>query len=341
MRKVGLAPVAFADHNPALDGEHIHGIPVYSPLKAAELFGRSAAFAITVWNSSATDRMTNRVQQLKNLGCERVFPVGLLCWKYPEAFLPYYPLDLPHKALSTADDISAALSLFSDDNSRKEYAGQVRFRLLLDYDSLGSPLGADYYFQSDLFSIGPDEVLVDCGAFDGDTVADFVRLQGESFRSIIAFEPDPQNWEKLQTRLNQLPSAVKMKIESLPYALGSSTCTVRFNSTGTDAARIGQGQDSVECVTLDQALRDVTPTILKFDIEGAELDALAGAREVIARSRPVLAVSCYHQQSHLWEIPLELARTCHDYQFFLRPHGVEGWDLLCYAVPQERLRRRN
>ena len=104
---------------------------------------------------------------------------------------------------------------------------------------------------------------------------------------------------------------------------------------------IGQGQDSVECVTLDQALRDVTPTILKFDIEGAELDALAGAREVIARSRPVLAVSCYHQQSHLWEIPLELARTCHDYQFFLRPHGVEGWDLLCYAVPQERLRRRN
>jgi hypothetical protein len=63
------------------------------------------------------------------------------------------------------------------------------------------------------------------------------------------------------------------------------------------------------------------------------------AQETIRRCRPILAVSVYHRQDHLWSIPLELAKVCKDYEFFLRPHGTEGWDLICYAVPVERLKR--
>jgi FkbM family methyltransferase len=337
MRRVGLEPLAFSDHNSLLDGKCVEGVLVLTPEKAAERYGRSAAFAVTVWNSAATDRMAERVQRLKGLGCEQVLPVGLLCWKYPEAFLPYYPLDLPHKLLMESHGVKAAFQTLSDDASRKEYLGQVRFRLLLDYDHFGTPAGADHYFRSGLFDLGPDEVLVDCGAFDGDTIEEFVKARGDSFRSLQAFEPDPLNWPKLDDRLNRLPSTIRTKITALPYALGSKECRVQFDSTGFDTARIGEGTVSVECVTLDHALKGLSPTFIKFDIEGAELEALEGARELIARSRPVLAVSCYHQQSHLWEIPLKLAEMCRDYKFFLRPHGAEGWDLLCYAVPTERL----
>lgn len=68
------------------------------------------------------------------------------------------------------------------------------------------------------------------------------------------------------------------------------------------------------------------------------MHALEGAREVIQRRRPVLAVSAYHKQYHLWQVPLNLAIVCTDYSFFLRPHGTEGWDLVCYAIPSERLK---
>jgi len=47
-------------------------------------------------------------------------------------------------------------------------------------------------------------------------------------------------------------------------------------------------------------------------------------------------VSVYHQQNHLWRIPLFLKTLSPDYHFFLRPHNEEGWDLVCYAVPEER-----
>ena len=99
---------------------------------------------------------------------------------------------------------------------------------------------------------------------------------------------------------------------------------------------MGSGSLSVDCIELDEALRECAPTMIKFDIEGAELDALSGGRRTIRRRRPVLAVSTYHQQSHLWEIPLAIAQWNSEYRFALRPHGTEGWDLVCYAIPPER-----
>jgi FkbM family methyltransferase len=340
MRSIDLQPLAFADNNPGLRGTSIDGVPVYSSSEAAKLFGRNAVFLVTIWNGRAKDRMSERIRQLKELGCERVFPAGLLFWKFPDAFLPYYPLDLPHKALQCALDIKRGFDLFTEDASRQEYLAQVAFRLFLDYDALKPPDNLENYFPQDLIELNNSEVLVDCGAFDGDTIAYFLQRQGNSFDSIIAFEPDPLNWEKLMQRKKNLPDPVRLKIQTFPQALGARAEIVHFSPTGTDLSKVGEGPVSVECVTLNEALRNTNPTLIKFDIEGAELSALSGADEVISESRPVLAVSAYHEQNHLWKVPLKLAEICKDYEFFLRPQGTEGWDLVCYALPTERVRRR-
>ena len=337
MVRVGLIPLAFVDNNPALWGTSIDAIPVYSPREAAERFGRDAAFLVTIWNARGKDRMSQRVQQLLDLGCRCVLPVGLFFWKYPQTFLPYFHLDLPHKALQSSQDIKAGFYLFSEEASRREYVAQVAFRLLLDYDGLTLAGNAGHYLPSTLVKPRVDETFVDCGAFDGDTIVEFVERYGPSFSSIVAFEPDPVNWEKLQRRIEQLPNEIRRKTFAFPHALGARKETVYFMANGTDQSRAGSGSIAVECVTLDQALLDFAPTWIKFDIEGAELGALEGAREVISRCRPVLAVSAYHEQNHLWRVPLLLSHICKDYEFLLRPTGSEGWDLLCYAVPRERL----
>ncbi len=337
MRRLGLEPRAFADNNLETQGTSIDGVPVYSVAEAADRFGRTAAFLVTIWNSRSKDRMSQRIRQLRDAGCECVVPAGLYFWKYPEVFLPYYPLDLPHKALPFGREIRTAFQLFRDTGSREEFVGQLAFRLLMDYDNLGWPKTVDHYAPADLFDLGPNELFVDCGAYDGDTIAAFIEQQGESFSRIIAFEPDPLNYEKLQQRIRSLPESMGRKILVFPYALGSRHETVYFDPMGTETSRSGSGRIAVECVTLDDALEDFSPTLIKFDIEGAELAALEGARRMLSRCRPVLAVSAYHEQAHLWQVPLKLAEICADYRFFLRPQGTEGWDLICYAVPAERL----
>ena len=88
---------------------------------------------------------------------------------------------------------------------------------------------------------------------------------------------------------------------------------------------------------MDELVAGFAPTFVKLDIEGAEPDALAGARETIRAHAPVVAVCVYHRQDHLWRLPLMLRDMRDDYAFFLRPHNEEGWDLVCYAVPRSRL----
>ncbi len=337
LRRVGIEPRAFCDNSPGLWGRQVEGVPVYSPQNAAEKFGANCAFLITIWTGQGKDRMAQRVRQLTDLGCERVIPAGFLFWKYHETFLPYYPLDLPHKLLLRKAEAKAAFHLWEDEISRKEYVAQIAFRLYLDYDSLGSPASPSRYFPAELFCLTPQETLIDCGAFDGDTIVGFTAERGSGFERILAFEPDPLNWTKLQDTLAAMPDSIRSKVTAFQCAVGASTGIVKFNATGTDLSSTGSGTLSVDCVELDKMLANEAPTLMKFDIEGAELDALAGGREVIRRNRPILAVSAYHQQSHLWEVPEGIRSISETYRYLLRPQGTEGWDLVCYAAPVDRL----
>ena len=97
---------------------------------------------------------------------------------------------------------------------------------------------------------------------------------------------------------------------------------------------------ALTCVTLDENLGDIhtMPTYIKMDIEGSELDALAGARNIIKKEMPILTICLYHRYDDLWRIPLFIHSLADDYRLFLRPHEIEGWQLVCYAVPNHRLK---
>jgi hypothetical protein len=73
-----------------------------------------------------------------------------------------------------------------------------------------------------------------------------------------------------------------------------------------------------------------------MDIEGAELDALLGARQMIKEHTPILAICLYHAQEHLWKIPLLIQSFSDQYSFYLRRYSDECWETVCYAVPRKR-----
>ena len=90
-------------------------------------------------------------------------------------------------------------------------------------------------------------------------------------------------------------------------------------------------------MALDEVLGENKPTYIKMDIEGSELDALMGAQNIIRKNLPVLAICSYHRQDHLWKIPALIHSYADEYRFFLQPHLLEVWDLVCYAIPVHRL----
>jgi len=74
--------------------------------------------------------------------------------------------------------------------------------------------------------------------------------------------------------------------------------------------------------------------MIKMDIEGAELEAIKGARNTISNSRPGLAISAYHTPDDLWRLGLEINDIVEDYDFFLRCHAYSSFDTVLYALPR-------
>lgn len=332
LRKAGIEPVAFADNRESLWNTSLDGVQVLSPQDAVDRFAQKAIFVVTVYTSQPV------WDQLSTFGV-RIASFASLAWRYPSELLPHADLELPFKIFDQADDVRKAFGLWADDISRREYLGQLSWHTTLDRTLLPDHLlQQEIYFADELIAPLPEEVFVDCGAFDGDTVREFIRRRGTSFGHIVAIEPDPANCKVMQAHLAELPEEIRNRVTTMQHAVGASRGMVSFNATGTAASSVGNGTFDVECVPLDDLLQGYKPTYIKMDIEGAEPDAVSGARRVIAEDAPVLAVCLYHRQEHLWQIPLMIRSFSDQYKFFLRRYADECWELVCYAVPSSRLR---
>lgn len=338
LRQIGVSPLAFADSNSAIWNTSIDGVQVLSPGDAARKFGKNSTFITTIWRGGSSERQSDRQKQLQDLGCSNVIPFGYLFWKYPNIFFPHAYLESPVDLLQHSEELKTLFRLWADEASRYEYLAQLKFRLKLDFDALTFPASHAQYFPDDLFTLLRGEVFVDCGAFDGDTIREFL-LRNESFAGrIFAFEPDKINFRKLNDYVLSLPMSMQKKILLEQAPVGTCGQKVRFSSTGTVSSTASEnGEMEMDCVCLDRALMGFGPSFIKMDIESAEIDALNGAREVVQKFRPILAVCIYHKPDHLWKIPLLISSLQEDYHLFLRSHDGEGWELVCYAVPEERL----
>ncbi|MDD7177491.1 MAG: FkbM family methyltransferase, partial [Lachnospiraceae bacterium] len=78
-----------------------------------------------------------------------------------------------------------------------------------------------------------------------------------------------------------------------------------------------------------------TISLLKMDIEGAEYQALLGAKNHIQNDHPVLAISVYHSNEDLLRIPRLIHDICPDYRFYLRYNGgtIYPSEYVLIAVP--------
>lgn len=305
LRGVGIEPLALADNNQALQGRTVDGLTVLSPKTAAERFGRDAVFVVTIFMVSAPGAFEPVRSQLKALGCDKVLSFVPLFWKYPNEFLPHYAYDLPHRVPGAAPDIRAAWQLLEDDGSRREYLAQLRWRLDPEYGDIPAPASHTLYFAPDLYTRSEREVFIDCGGYAGDTVQSFLTYTGNQFAKIVSFEPDPANFERMAALVARQFTHVAEKIILKQLAVGARSEVLHFDAQGAASSTFSQnGSLAVRSEPLDHELAGEAPTFVKMDIEGAEIGALEGAAQTIRKHRPILAISAYHVQDHLWRIPL-------------------------------------
>lgn len=175
----------------------------------------------------------------------------------------------------------------------------------------------DDYFDLDLVRCTPEEVVVDLGAYTGDTALSYIKNYGEDcYKRIYCYEITPANFAKLQERLAPYRD-IDCRLKGVSDAEGRAAL---LEHPSNSANRLAGESGDVEVTTLDADIEEPV-TLIKADIEGAELRALTGARRHILNDHPKLLISVYHSNPDLWQIPQLITEISRDYTLHLRHHG--------------------
>lgn len=208
---------------------------------------------------------------------------------------------------------------FLEDYQSKEILCEyLRCRLYDDVYRLFSEPCREKYFGKGIFEQNEKESLLCLGGSNGDTLFYFLDKYNFFDRAIL-FEPE--NMEVLKNNLDILPQKIKKKIELVEYY----------------ASDFSGGNN----IKIDDWIDDRKVSLITMDIEGMEIKALEGAKNVIIMQKPILALSAYHKWDDLIVFTKWISNISCEYHFYLRKYGallsMNRNEIVLYAVPQNRL----
>ena len=173
-----------------------------------------------------------------------------------------------------------------------------------------------------------NEVYMDLGAYNGDTIQELGRLTDWQWREVLAVEPDRRNCRKLRLRADELAAkglTVEVHEAGIWSEQGELGCS---DSGGRQSTFIGAEKKTVPVTTIDDVAAGRQMTMIKMDVEGAEVQAIAGGRQTIGECKPKLFVAAYHYDVDLFRLPLLLWELVPEYKIYLRKHPyVPAWEL--------------
>lgn len=174
----------------------------------------------------------------------------------------------------------------------------------------------DDYFDLDLVKCSKDEVVVDLGAYEGDTVLSYLKNYGdECYQKIYCYEITPATFEILKENLKNYKN-IDFRLKGVGNKEELLSLVNHEKSTSANTI-IDSIEKNVTMTTLDNDIKEKI-TLIKADIEGFEQKAIEGAKKHILNDHPKLLISVYHNNEDLWKIPKMIYNISDEYNFYLR-----------------------
>lgn len=235
-----------------------------------------------------------------------------------------------HASPAALDGLDWLYSQLTDDRSRQTLVAWVDTKRTYRVGRLPALRSRPQYFPFDLPDFAPraDDVVVDAGAYTGDTLSEMLSLlPDQRVARYVAFEPDSRNAARIRELASQRDWGFVDVVERGAWRTSGE---LRFDAKGDSRSSVSDaGLQTIAVDTIDA--RELAPTFIKMDIEGAEIAALEGAAETIRRHAPRLAIAVYHSLDDLLRVPKLLKELRSDYQLDLRAHSDYSEELVLYA----------
>ncbi len=234
-----------------------------------------------------------------------------------------------HKA-----ELSEACELFADARSRQTFCDVILYRLTAKLEYLRRHIAVPPEVMHEILGAERFCETADLGAYTGDSIRELSEYAPELSR-IVAMEPDARTFKKLTAFAETVPYT----ISAHNCAAWDTDCELQFTSGGNrnstlisnDGIKTGAKIKTVNAARLD-SLYSGRCDYIKYDVEGAEYEAILGSRETIARSHPSLLVSMYHRNEDLYRLPKLVYELGYRKLYLRRYEYVPAWDLNLLAT---------
>lgn len=210
----------------------------------------------------------------------------------------------------------------------------------IDYDFIYALCGKQYM---DILNPYREELIVDAGSFDGTTTVEFNEWANKKNNIIYTFDPNKENIPLIEKNIHPIINEQNgVDIRIVDKGLWSESKVLFFSSQniGGTGKVGGLGDIRVPVTSLDELNLSNQVTLIKMDIEGSEIEALKGAKKIIQRDKPTLAICVYHKHDDLFQIPRLIRRFSKDYRFAFRHYSSWDWETVLYAIPKQEIHRR-
>lgn len=232
------------------------------------------------------------------------------------------------------DEIAQVYDLLEDNLSKSIFYNTLCYKITGDIRYLENAFSTE---EEDFALLCEHDihVAIDGGAYDGDTARTLISHHPE-VEHLYAVEPDARTYRKLSAYAEREAPG---RIIPISAALWSDFGEADFAASGNrNSSLVSSSYEhkvaQTALITVDALASDIHIDYIKYDLEGAEKEALIGSLATIRRDRPILAVSLYHRSEDLFALPLFVHALGLGYRFYLRrPPCLPAWELTLYAIP--------
>ncbi len=230
--------------------------------------------------------------------------------------------------LENFDKISKAYSLLADEQSKKVYENILKFYYTGDIALLDEiTTDKDEAFKN-ILKLGENEVYVDLGAYNGDTVDEFLHYSGGNYRKIVAFEPNSKNFAKLKAHCENLDN-----IDMWELGAYSHNTVLEFNNKAGRNSAIAESGTKTRVAAVDSILCGMAASYIKADVEGADFETLIGMKNTMQSFKPKLNYAAYHRFEDIFRLAILISEINPGYRIYLRHHPyIPAWDTNLYCI---------
>ena len=313
--RYGIEAADFFASDGFVRGHSFHGKTVLSYSAVKEKYGKDNFIALLSFGSALPDVLENFYRMDGEF--EFYAPDVPVCGT--ELFdLPFFEA---HR-----EEIGAAEALFADEESRRIYREVIRYKLSGRIGHLRNAESKKDEVYRDLLQAASIRSAVDLGAYNGDTVRELMSY-APGLKTVVAMEPDRRNFRKLSDFAETLTTPTVRAIHAAAWS-EETTLTVSDSGNRNAGAFAGGKQIEVDALPPDALLKGETVDYIKYDVEGAEKEALIGSAQTIRAHHPRLLISAYHRSEDLFALPLQIHAMEPSYRLYLRRYPyVPAWDL--------------